>query len=63
MKTYVVGTHWKRLRASNEYPQHMFSWRNNKDISTFGFDLFKAILFYFIYFFFFTFIDHRSRMT
>ena len=21
--------------ASNEYPQHMFSWRNKKDISSF----------------------------
>ena len=26
-----MGTHQKRLRsASNEYPQHMFSWRNKK---------------------------------
>ena len=22
--------------ASNEYPQHMFSWRNKKNINTFG---------------------------
>ena len=27
MKTYVVGT---LQGASNEYPQHMFSWRNKK---------------------------------
>ena len=32
MKTYVVGTHWKRL--SNEYPHHMFSWRNKKKYHT-----------------------------
>ena len=24
-----------RRGASNEYPQHMFSWRNKKDISIF----------------------------
>ena len=28
--------------ASNEYPQHMFSWRNKTNINTFG--LKKAIL-------------------
>ena len=28
MYMYVVGT-------SNEYPQHMFTWRNKKNISTF----------------------------
>ena len=45
---YVVGTHMKRLLpppppppppppgASNEYPQHTFSWRNKKNINTFG---------------------------
>ena len=22
--------------ATNEYPQHMFSWRNKKNINTFG---------------------------
>ena len=27
IKTYVGGTH-----ASNGYPQHMFSWRNKKNI-------------------------------
>ena len=27
MKAYFVGTH------SNEYPQHMFSWRNKKNIN------------------------------
>ena len=25
-----------RRGASNEYPQHMFSWRNKKNINTFG---------------------------
>ena len=25
-----------RQGASNEYPQHMFSWRNKKNINTFG---------------------------
>ena len=25
-----------RRGASNEYPQHMFTWRNKKDISIFG---------------------------
>ena len=39
--TYVVGTHLKRLGApgqgaSNEYLQHMFLWRNKKNINTFG---------------------------
>ena len=29
MKTYVVGTH---RGTSNEYPQHMLSWRNKKNI-------------------------------
>ena len=29
-KTYVVGTCY--CGASNEYPQHMFSWRNKKNI-------------------------------
>ena len=28
-KTYVVDTH-----TSNEFPQHMFSWRNKKNISS-----------------------------
>ena len=31
-----------RRGASNEYPQHMFSWRNKKNISTFG--LKKSVL-------------------
>ena len=25
-----------RRGASNEYPQHMFSWRNKKTVNTFG---------------------------
>ena len=25
-----------RRGASNEYPQHIFSWRNKKNINTFG---------------------------
>ena len=38
--------------------QHMFSWRNKKDISTFGFTFLKATLSMF-----YTFIDQISRMT
>ena len=35
-KTYVVySLEAPRRGASNEYPQHMFSWRNKKDISIF----------------------------
>ena len=44
--------------ASNEYPQHMFSWRNEKKYKYFWVELFEAILSNF-----FTFIDHKSRMT
>ena len=30
-KLYIVGTHlWHLAVASNEYPQHTFSWRNKK---------------------------------
>ena len=42
-KTYVVGTHSVPHKgASNEYPEHTFSWRNKKNINTFG--LKKCIL-------------------
>ena len=38
MKTYVVVLIRKHLSKvlSNEYPQHMFLWRNKKNSSTFG---------------------------
>ena len=34
MKTYVVDTQKKKnlVGASNEFPQHIFSWRNKKNI-------------------------------
>ena len=44
--------------ASNEYPQHMFSWRNKKNNSPFGLTYLRLF-----YLFFFTFIDHKPRMT
>ena len=31
-KTYVVALEVPRRGASNEYPQHMFLWRNKKNI-------------------------------
>ena len=40
--------------------QHMFSWRNKKNISTFGLTYLR--LFYYI-FFFLNFSDHLSKMT
>ena len=33
-----------RRGASNEYPQHMFSWRNKKNINTFGLKKKKSAL-------------------
>ena len=35
MKTYVIGTDKKSLSwgTSYQYPQHMFSWRNKKNIN------------------------------
>ena len=33
MKTYVMGTHQKCLGTSDEYPQHMFLWRNKNYIT------------------------------
>ena len=32
MKTYVVGTQASQQGASDEYPQHMFSWRNKGEM-------------------------------
>ena len=32
---YSLEVHWQG--ASNEYPQHTFSWRNKKNVITFGF--------------------------
>ena len=43
---------------SNEYPQHMISWRNKKKNQYFWVDLFQAILSNG-----FIFIDHKSGMT
>ena len=34
MLCYSLEVPW--LGSSNEYPQHMFSWRNKKNINTFG---------------------------
>ena len=35
MSTHNICFHGE-IGASNEYPQHMFSWRNKKNINTFG---------------------------
>ena len=38
MKTYVIGTDKRHLSqdASYEYPQHMFSWRDKKNLIFLG---------------------------
>ena len=36
MSTHNICFCGENQGASNEYPQHMFSWRNKKNINTFG---------------------------
>ena len=46
--------------ASNEYPQHLFPWRNKKNYEYFWVDFLRP---FYLFIYFFIFIDHKSRMT